>query len=437
MLNDIEFGTTTASSNSSTTTPKRRNRRKASQDSDISLLSTASTSTQKVIEKAKQKVQQQKEQRLIRFLEAASDEELISQAQELRCFARSDGGLINDEIRARVWPLLANCIDWKSETSSGSEESSSSSCSDSDFETAVSSFSSSDSENRNNTDEPSIEELRSHPEWNQVEMDVNRTLARFPPGISDDERTTVQGDLIPLIVRVLSENKKFRYYQGFHDICLTLILVLGSEAAFRVSRILSHRTVFKRYLTKSLEESAMHDLQYMYVLLFKHNPKLETYLREAELGTLFALSWPLTWFSHVLNDYKQVVTCFDLFLASDSLMSIYVSAAMVNIRANDIYATEKDMPALHHLLSNIPNSIDISLLLELAQNLFNEYPPKLLRTKLFEEYEKECNDSKKRHARLPPADLIDRYSISKWVVAGTLSAAAFWLFYHSELSKFA
>lgn len=45
-------------------------------------------------------------------------------------------------------------------------------------------------------------------------MDVNRTLARFPPGISDDERTTVQADLIPLIVRVLSENKKFRYYQG-------------------------------------------------------------------------------------------------------------------------------------------------------------------------------------------------------------------------------
>jgi hypothetical protein len=289
MLNDIEFGTTTASSGSSSTTPRRRNRRKVSNDSDISFSSTASTS--KVIEKAKQKVQLQKEQRLIRFLEA-SDEELIIQAQELRGFARSDGGLINDEIRARVWPLLANCIDWKSETYSSGSEESSSSCSDSDFETAA--------------DEPSVEELRKHPEWNQVEMDVNRTLARFPPGISDDERTTVQADLIPLIVRVLNENKKFRYYQGFHDICLTLILVLGSDVAFRVARILSNRTAFYRYLTKSLEESAMHDLQYMYVLLFNHNPKLETYLREAELGTLFALSWPLTWFSHVLNDYKQV-----------------------------------------------------------------------------------------------------------------------------------
>lgn len=95
-------------------------------------------------------------------------------------------------------------------------------------------------------------------------------------------------------------------FVGFHDICLTLVLVLGTENALRVAKILAHRTVFKRYLTKSLEETAMHDLQYMYVLLFKHNRKLEEYLREAELGTLFALSWPLTWFSHVLDDYQKV-----------------------------------------------------------------------------------------------------------------------------------
>ena len=118
-------------------------------------------------------------------------------------------------------------------------------------------------------------------------------------------------------------------------------------------------------------------------------------------------------------------------------MSIYVSAAMVNCREIDIYATEKEMPSLHHLLSNIPDSINIPLVLEIAQQLYHEYPPKLLRTKFFEEYEKECNESKKRHARVPPADTLSRYSISKWFVAGTVSAAAFYfLWTHSELSKF-
>lgn len=45
-------------------------------------------------------------------------------------------------------------------------------------------------------------------------MDVNRTLARFPPNITDIERDTLQQDLTPLIVRVMSTNTNFRYYQG-------------------------------------------------------------------------------------------------------------------------------------------------------------------------------------------------------------------------------
>lgn len=46
-------------------------------------------------------------------------------------------------------------------------------------------------------------------------MDVNRTLARFPPNISDNERDTLQKDLTPLIVQILWENPTFSYYQGF------------------------------------------------------------------------------------------------------------------------------------------------------------------------------------------------------------------------------
>lgn len=147
MLNDIEFGTTSASS-SNTTTPKRRTRRKVSSDSEISFSSTASTSKCKPITRAKQIVQLKKEQRLMKFLDE-SDEELITRVTDLRSFAQSEGGLVNDEIRARVWPILADSIDLISECSSSSEESSSS-CSDSDFETAVSSLSSSDDNRSNN-----------------------------------------------------------------------------------------------------------------------------------------------------------------------------------------------------------------------------------------------------------------------------------------------
>jgi hypothetical protein len=59
-----------------------------------------------------------------------------------------------------------------------------------------------------------LEELQAHAEWKQVELDVARTLSRFPPGIDDLKRETLQEQLARLIVRILCENKQFHYYQG-------------------------------------------------------------------------------------------------------------------------------------------------------------------------------------------------------------------------------
>jgi hypothetical protein len=56
--------------------------------------------------------------------------------------------------------------------------------------------------------------LRSHKDWNQVELDVNRTLARFPPNIDEEERERLQEELTPLIVSLLLDNSDFNYYQG-------------------------------------------------------------------------------------------------------------------------------------------------------------------------------------------------------------------------------
>jgi hypothetical protein len=61
-----------------------------------------------------------------------------------------------------------------------------------------------------------LEELQSHNEWRQVELDVNRTLARFPPNIDDEKRAQLQDQLTKMIVQLLYENPKFHYYQGEH-----------------------------------------------------------------------------------------------------------------------------------------------------------------------------------------------------------------------------
>lgn len=51
-------------------------------------------------------------------------------------------------------------------------------------------------------------------------------------------------------------------------------------------------------------------------------------LFRAEVGTIFALSWLITWFGHVLSDFRHVVRLYDFFLACHPLMPIYFAAVV-------------------------------------------------------------------------------------------------------------
>lgn len=51
-------------------------------------------------------------------------------------------------------------------------------------------------------------------------------------------------------------------------------------------------------------------------------------LCSAEVGTIFALSWLITWFGHVLSDLRHVVRLYDFFLACHPLMPLYFAAVV-------------------------------------------------------------------------------------------------------------
>jgi len=100
----------------------------------------------------------------------------------LRHFAISGGGLLNDKHRERIWPVLANAlnINGGSTLDEHTTVSSASSDSSSDYGSAHSSIADDNGNHRRPIVlvEPTIDELHAHREWNQVEMDVHRTLAR-------------------------------------------------------------------------------------------------------------------------------------------------------------------------------------------------------------------------------------------------------------------
>lgn len=48
----------------------------------------------------------------------------------------------------------------------------------------------------------------------------------------------------------------------------------------------------------------------------------------AEVGTIFALSWLITWYGYVLSDFRHVLRLDDFFLASHPLMAVYFAAVV-------------------------------------------------------------------------------------------------------------
>ena len=62
----------------------------------------------------------------------------------------------------------------------------------------------------------------------------------------DEQREGLQEELIDIILRVLKRNSQLHYYQGYHDIVVTFLLVVGERLATALVEKLS--THHLRYL---------------------------------------------------------------------------------------------------------------------------------------------------------------------------------------------
>ncbi|XP_069507051.1 TBC1 domain family member 20 isoform X1 [Ambystoma mexicanum] len=260
-----------------------------------------------------------------------------SDVAALRRMAISEGGLLTDEIRCQVWPKLLNV----------------------------------------NTDDlppkPGAELRENNKDYEQVLMDVRRSLRRFPPGMPDEQRAGLQEELIDIILQVLQRNPQLHYYQGYHDIVVTFLLVVGKSLATALVEKLS--THHLRDFMDPTMDNTKHILNYLMPIIDQVNPEVHDFMQRAEVGTIFALSWLITWFGHVLSDFRHVLRLYDFFLACHPLMPIYFAAVIVLYREEEVLESECDMASVHHLLSQIPQDLPYETLISRAGDLFVQFPP--------------------------------------------------------------
>lgn len=259
----------------------------------------------------------------------------------LKKAAVSTGGLLSDDIRQKVWPKLIG-VDV--------------------IETSP---------------RPSREDIENHHYYRQVVLDVNRSLKRFPPSIKEVQRLAMLDQLVLLIMRVLCKHPELHYYQGYHDICVTFLLVLGEETAYYVLEKLS-KTHLEVFMKESMEHT-IDMLNCMYPLIEKKSSELSKFLLRSEVGVAYCISWLITWFGHVLNDYDTVVRLFDFFLVSDPVMPLYLTTAVVLQRKAEVLQQDCDMASVHALLSRIPDDLPFENLILLSIDLFNKFSYKKLK----------------------------------------------------------
>ncbi|XP_022523749.2 TBC1 domain family member 20 [Astyanax mexicanus] len=279
-----------------------------------------------------------KKQKLVDIHQALNSDPV--DIETLRRAAVSEGGLLTDDVRRKVWPKLLSV---------------------NVFELPA---------------KPGKNVRENHKDYNQVLLDVRRSMRRFPRGMRVGEREVLQEQLIDIILDVLRRNPQLHYYQGYHDIVVTFLLVVGERMAIAMVETLSNHHL--RDFMDPTMDSTKHILNYLMPILEQVDPELHGFMLRAEVGTIFALSWLITWYGHVLSEFRHILRLYDFFLASHPLMAIYFAAVIVLHREREVKSSDCDMASVHHLLSQIPQNLPYEQLITQAQRLFVSYPPTLL-----------------------------------------------------------
>uniref|UniRef100_A0A452IAB6 TBC1 domain family member 20 n=1 Tax=Gopherus agassizii TaxID=38772 RepID=A0A452IAB6_9SAUR len=260
--------------------------------------------------------------------------------ETLRGAAVSEGGLLTDEIRRKVWPKLLSVNVY------------------------------------NLPPKPGRTVRQNHKDYTQVQLDVNRSTHRFPQGMRAEQRRVLQEQLIDLILHILRAHPELHYYQGYHDIAVTLLLVAGERMGSALLEKLS--THHLRDFMDPTMDSTKHILNYLMPILQQESLRLHDFMLRYQsrswVGTIFALSWLITWYGHVLTSFPHILRLYDFFLASHPLMPVYFAAVIVLHREAEVLACDCDMPSVHQLLSQIPQNLPYERLISWALQLFQRHP---------------------------------------------------------------
>jgi hypothetical protein len=180
-----------------------------------------------------------------------------------------------------------------------------------------------------------------------------------------------------VILDVLRRHPTLCYFQGYHDIVQVLLLVLGAQdAPAAVARLSLLR--IRDFMLSTLEP-AISQLELLRPIFRAADPELYNHMPRSQPS--FALAGTITMFAHNIQDYKDITRLFDFFLAHDAVMPIYLFAAVVLSRREELLEIDQeDEDILYVMLGKLPQPFDVEFHIARTLELYERLPPASLRS---------------------------------------------------------
>lgn len=136
-------------------------------------------------------------------------------------------------------------------------------------------------------------------------------------GMPDEQREGLQEELIDIILVVLKRNPQLHYYQGYHDIVVTFLLVLGERLATALVEKLS--THHLRCIPNTSSSASLYSTTYFlslaFSVMFSLIPPFTTIVQLCSLKRLFVVCFLFRDFmdptmdntKHILNYLMPII----------------------------------------------------------------------------------------------------------------------------------
>jgi len=216
-----------------------------------------------------------------------------------------------------------------------------------------------------------------------IALDVKRSVAHWDvhKKLSIVERERRRSQLQTLIEATIRTVPHVRYYQGIHDVCLVILELCDGDVEIGLvilrPLLLTH---FAQLTTDDFRHSLLPLLDAVGVIVRRFDSHLADIIEDSAGGYHFTVPWILTWFSHSLEKFGDILLVFDYLVSSKSSYSVLYLCSAIILEARMSILTNKDDPSsVFRTAQRSIHNVNLSKAMQRARGLSSEFPPVMLR----------------------------------------------------------